>query len=134
MSQENVEVMKLAYEAFARGGLDRYMEQFADDVEFRTVEGAPDDVGPIHGKTALRAWLQDWMDTFDGFWFEAVEFIDAGEDQVVVVERFGGRAKLSGIEAEQTEAVVSTIRDGKIARYREFITRAEALEAAGLSE
>jgi len=134
MSQENVEVMKLAYEAFACGGLDRYMEQFADDVEYRAVEGAPDDVGPIHGKTALRAWLQDWMDTFDGFWFKAVEFIDAGEDQVVVVERFGGRAKLSGIEAEQTEAVVSTIRDGKIARYREFITRAEALEAVGLRE
>ena len=134
MSQENVEVMKLAYEAFACGGLDRYMEQFADDVEYRAVEGAPDDVGPIHGKTALRAWLQDWMDTFDGFWFKAVEFIDASEDQVVVVERFGGRAKLSGIEAEQTEAVVSTIRDGKIARYREFITRAEALEAVGLRE
>ena len=134
MSQENVEVMKLAYEAFARGGLDRYMEQFADDVEFRAPEGAPDDVGPIHGKTALRAWLQDWIDTFEGFWFEAVEFIDAGEDQVVVVERFGGRAKLSGIETEQTEAVVSTIRDGKIAHYREFITRDEALEAAGLRE
>jgi ketosteroid isomerase-like protein len=63
-----------------------------------------------------------------------VEFIDAGEDQVVVVERFGGRAKISGIETEQTEALVSTIRDGKIARCREFMTRDEALEAVGLSE
>ena len=63
-----------------------------------------------------------------------MEFIDAGEDQVVVVERFGGRAKISGVETEQTEAVVSTIRDGKIARCREFMTRDEALDAAGLSE
>ena len=35
MSQENVEIVKAAYEAFARGGLDRYMEHFTDDVEYR---------------------------------------------------------------------------------------------------
>ena len=82
------------------------MEHFTDDVDYRTVEGAPDDSGPIHGKDAVRAWLQDWIDTFDEFWFEPVELIDAGEDTVVAVERFGGRAKLSGIETDQTEAVV----------------------------
>ncbi len=134
MSQENVKIVKANFEAFASRGLDGWMEQFADDVEYRAPEGSLDDVGPIHGKTALRAWLQQWIDTFEGFWFEAVEFIDAGEGQVVVVERFGGRAKISGIETEQTQAVVSTIRDGKIARCREFMTRREALEAAGLSE
>ena len=80
MSEENVEIVKAAYEAFARGGLDRYMEHFADDVDYRAVEGAPDDRGPIHGKDALRAWLQDWIDMFDGFWMELVELIDAGGD------------------------------------------------------
>jgi ketosteroid isomerase-like protein len=134
MSQENVEVVKLAYEAFARGGLDRYMEHFTDDVDYRAVVGAIDDIGPIHGKDAVRAWLQDWIDTFDVFWFEAIELIDAGEDTVVVVERYGGRAKLSGVETDQTEAVVLTIRDGKLARCREYATRDEALEAAGLEE
>ena len=89
-----------------------------------TVEGAPDDSGPIHGKDAVRAWLQDWIDTFDEFWFEPVELIDAGEDTVVAVERFGGRAKLSGIEIDQTEAVVYSIRGGKLARCREYPNRA----------
>ena len=28
MSQENVEIVEASYEAFARGGLDRYMEHF----------------------------------------------------------------------------------------------------------
>jgi ketosteroid isomerase-like protein len=134
MSQENVEIVKANYEAFASRGLDGWMEDFADDVEYRAPEGSLDDVGLIHGKAALRAWLQQWLDTFEEFWFEAVEFIDAGEDQVVVVERFGGRAKISGVETEQTEALVSTIRDGKIARCREYATRAEALAAVGLSE
>jgi ketosteroid isomerase-like protein len=134
MSQENVEVVKLAYEAFVRGGLDGYMAHFTDDVDYRAVVGAIDDIGPIHGKDAVRAWLQDWIDTFDEFWFEAIELIDAGEDTVVVVERYGGRAKLSGVETDQTEAVVLTIRDGKIARGREYPGRQQALEAAGLSE
>ena len=134
MSQENVEVVKVAYEAFARGGLDRWIDHFTDDVEWRAIEGDIDDVGPIHGKDALRAWLQDWIDTFEGFWMEPLELIDAGRDTVVVVERYGGRAKLSGVETDQTEAEVFTIRDGQITRLRMFQERAEALEAAGLGE
>jgi ketosteroid isomerase-like protein len=53
---------------------------------------------------------------------------------VVAVLRYGGRAKLSGIETDETFGVVFTIRDGKIARGREYATRDQALEAAGLSE
>ena len=131
MSQENVEVVKVAYEAFARGGLDRYMEHFTDDVVYWAVEGAPDEPGPIHGKDALRAWLQDWIDMFDGYWMEPVELIDAGGDTVVAVERFGGRAKLSGVETDQIIGDVITIRNGKIARGHEYPTREQALEAAG---
>ena len=62
--QENVEVVKVAYEAFARGGLDRYMEHFTDDVVCWAVEGAPDE--PIHGKDAVRAWVEDWIDMSTG--------------------------------------------------------------------
>ena len=134
MSQENVDVVRRAYEALAHGGLDRFIEHLTDDVEYRTIEGDPDDIGPIRGKDAVRAWLQDWAHTFDEFWFEPIELIDAGKDTVVVVERYGGRAKLSGVETDQTVGVVLTIRDGKIARGREYPGRQQALEAAGLAE
>ena len=135
MSQANVKIVKVAYEAFATGGLDRWVEQFAEDVEYRAVEGAPDDVGPIHGREALRAYFQDWIDTFDEFWFEAIELIDAGGDTVVAVERYGGRAKLSGIETDQTEAELFTIRDGKIARCREYgtATKSRSRRAVGVA-
>jgi ketosteroid isomerase-like protein len=134
MSQENVEVMKAAYEAFARGGLDRFIEHWTDDLDHRAIEGALDDRGPIHGKAAMQAHFQDWIDTFDELTMEPVELIDAGEDAVVAVLRFGGRAKLSGLKTDSTFATVFTIRDGRIARGREYATRDEALEAAGLSE
>ncbi|MGC1850905.1 MAG: nuclear transport factor 2 family protein, partial [Solirubrobacterales bacterium] len=78
MSQENVEIVKAAYEALAREGLDRFIEHFTDDVEYRVLVGALDgDLDPLHGRDAVRAWLQDWIDMFDGFWQQLVELIDA---------------------------------------------------------
>jgi ketosteroid isomerase-like protein len=125
MTQQNVEVVRASYEAFARGGLDRYLEYFTDDIDYRA-----DDTGPIRGKDALRAFFQDWIATFDGFSMEPVELIDAGEDTVVAVERFAGCAKLSGVDTDQTAGEVFTLRNGKIARGREYLTRELALEAA----
>jgi ketosteroid isomerase-like protein len=135
MSQENVEIVRDAVVAFNRGDLDAFLDEYwADDIDWRAVEGALDDRGPIHGKDELRAYWQDWIDTFDQFKVEPVEVIDAGPDQVVAVIRNSGRAKLSGVEADLTFAVVYTLRDGKVARGREYWTREEALEAAGLRE
>jgi ketosteroid isomerase-like protein len=132
MSGENVQIIIDAAAAFNRGD-DAWLEYWADGIDYRAVEGAPDDPGPIHGKAGMRA-LQDWIDTFDQFKVEPLEVIDAGQGQVVAVFRNSGRAKLSGVEADLTFAVVYTVRDGKIARGREYVTRAKALEAEGLRE
>ena len=134
MSQENVEVVRLAADAMTQRGLDAFAEYCTDDIDHRPVEGALDDRGPIHGKAEMRAYLQDWFDTFDDLRAEPVELIDAGEDQVVAVLRLMGRAKLSGVETDLTYACVYTIREGKIARGREYWTKEQALEAAGLRE
>jgi ketosteroid isomerase-like protein len=133
MSQENVEIVRLAIDAMTRGGLDAFAECWTDDIDYRAIEGALDDRGPIHGKAGMRAHLQDWYDTFDDLRAELVELIDVGEDQVVAVLRFSGRAKLSGVETDLIYAALYTIRDGKIARGREYWTKEQALEAAGLS-
>jgi len=65
---------------------------------------------------------------------EPVEQIDARDDKIIAVFRVSGRAKLSGVETDLTYAALYTFRDGKIAQGREYWTRDEALEAAGLSE
>jgi ketosteroid isomerase-like protein len=134
MSQENVKTVLDATAAFNRGDLDTWSEYWTDDIDHRAMEGAIDDRGPIHGKDALRAYVQDWLDTFDDFRFEPVELIDAGEDKVIAVMRIRGRAKLSGVETDLTYAALYTIRDAQIARGREYAARDEALEAAGLRE
>ena len=134
MSEENVEIVRKSIEVFNRDGLDASLEYSTDDIEHRAVEGAVDDRGPMRGKEAVRAYIQDWLDTFDDFKTEPVELIAVGDDQVVAVVRLSGRAKASGIETDLTFAVLYTVRDGKLARGREYETREEALEAAGLSE
>jgi ketosteroid isomerase-like protein len=134
MSSENADAVGAAYRSFADQGLERFIEHWTDDLDHRSIEGAPDDRGPIHGKAAMRAYVQDWIDTFDEFRIQPVELIDVGDDRVVAVLRYGGRAKLSGIELDDTFGVVFEIRDGKIAWGREYSTRAEALEAAGVRE
>jgi ketosteroid isomerase-like protein len=131
---ENVEIVREAAAAFNRGDLDAWWEYWAEDIDYRAVEGAPDDHGPIQGKEAMREYVQDWLDTFDDFRYEPVEITDAGKDMVIVLLRISGRAKLSGVETELNFATLFTSRDGKIVRGREYWTRDEALEAAGLSE
>ena len=133
MSEENVAAVQAALK-FARDGLDGLDEFWTDDIDHRAGEDLLDDCGPIHGKAEMRAYLQDWFDTFDDFRAEAAELIDAGEDQVVAVLRIMGRAKLSGVETDLTYAALYTFRDGKIAQGREYLSKTEALEAAGLSE
>lgn len=76
--------------------------------------------------------LLETTEAFNRIMFEPVELIDAGEDKVIAVTRISGRAKLSGVETDLTFAVLYTIREGKIARGREYMARDEALEAAGL--
>jgi ketosteroid isomerase-like protein len=136
MSQENVKItlIEAAYEALAEGGLDRFLEFWTEDLDHRAIEGALDDRGPLHGRDAMRAYVQDWMDTFDGLEIRPIELIDGGGNTVAAVLRVGGRAKLSGLATDSTFGVVFWIRDGKIARGRDYATREQALEAAGLSE
>jgi ketosteroid isomerase-like protein len=56
MSQENVEIVRVAYDAFAREGLDRFMEHFTDDVDYGVLAGADDLIhGSIQGKDGVRA-------------------------------------------------------------------------------
>jgi ketosteroid isomerase-like protein len=71
---------------------------------------------------------------FDDFRAEAVDLIEAGEDKVIVVVRISGRAKLSGVETDLTYAELWKFRDGKVAWGRQYWTRDQALEAAGLRE
>ena len=86
----------------------------------------------MHGREAMRRYIQDWVDMFDDITNVPEELLDLGDDRVLAVQHVTGRAKGSGIETELRYAVVYTLRDGKIVRAREYIDRQQAVEAAGV--
>lgn len=134
MSQENVEVVRRALQAYAEEGLDAMAEFWDPDIDWRAAEGAIDDFGEMHGKAAVRSYLQDWVDMFDDLNLVAEELRDVGDDRVFAILRLTGRAKISGTDTDLRYAVVYTIGDGKVVRGREYLNPDEGLEAVGLSE
>ena len=106
------------------------MEFFHEDVEYLPFEESV----AIHGLDAVRLYFEGWLDTWDSFQAEPTEFLARGDHVVVVGEAFKGRGKESGVEVTMQSWSVSLLRDDQIVRRDEFQDRAEALEAAGLSE
>jgi ketosteroid isomerase-like protein len=135
MSKENVEVVKSAYETWHLEGLEAFTEYWGEHARWRSIVGAPDDRGPIHGRAAVRVYIEDWVDTFAEFRVEVVELIDVDEETVVAALRYGGRTKQGDVELPGTPfAAIFVVRDGQIVGGGEYETLGQALEAAGLSE
>jgi ketosteroid isomerase-like protein len=128
-------VIESAYAAWNEQGLDAFLEYWAKDVRWRSIEGAPDDRGPMHRRDAFRAYLEDWIETFEGFRVEPLELTEVAEDQVVAMMRYGGRARQSGVHVPGSiYAAVFVVRDGLIVDGGEYETRAQAEQAAALWE
>jgi ketosteroid isomerase-like protein len=142
MSQENVENARRAYaavnEAYQAGDIDVFRptaeELWDPDIVLVTAGVLPDSEITAHGVDALLRFMGRQMLAFEerSTWIEPLEFIDAG-DYLIVPYRFGGRARHTGIEVEFSFAHVFTIRGAMTVRVEAHPTKAEALEAVGLS-
>jgi ketosteroid isomerase-like protein len=107
-----------------------YEHVWSPDIDHRAMEGAPDDVGPIIGRDAMRAYIADWYEMFPDLEIVPEEIVDAGSERVLVVWQITGTAKASGVPTDLRYAGVYTIRADKIVRGREYMTKDEALAAA----
>src|SRR5829696_1400397 len=130
MSQEHVDALRSAYEQFARGDFSAYSE-LPDDFELVLAPEMPD-AGSYRGDAARR-WLKSWVESFERLTIEAIEFIDAG-DRVMIELLQRGQLAGSDEAVELSSWAVLTARDGTAVRSQLFLTRAEAVEAAGLRE
>jgi ketosteroid isomerase-like protein len=134
MSHESTEVVRRQFEAFGRGGLEAAAEFWHPEIDWRAVEGAADDVGVMRGAEALRRYYTHWTEAFDELHAEVEEVVFESADRCAVVVRNSGRPRGSSALAQGRYYVVCTVRDGLIASGREYETRDEALEAAGLGQ
>jgi ketosteroid isomerase-like protein len=133
MSQENVEVVRAAYEAWNRGDLDAALRSTRDDVEFVQDSRIPGAVNLV-GRPAVRAWLDSFQETWE--WFriapERIEAVD--DDRVLVVAKISAKGRMSGAEVEQRIGHVLTIHAGQMVQWHSYAESGDALEAVGLAE
>ena len=134
MSRENVEVVKRGVEAFRRGQIDAFLEELSEDVVFDYSNVR----GPYRGVYVGREGAREILEAFRGAWESitplSTEYIEVG-DKIVLALRARFRGQGSGIEVEGGGmGAVVTLRNGSIVRYQQCQNKAEALEAAGLSE
>jgi ketosteroid isomerase-like protein len=135
MSQDNLDLVRRAYEAWNRGDLEGTFDLFDPEVEVSAPRGFPE-AGTYRGRAAVRQWMEEQLlPAFEQVRVEPERFLDAGE-QVVVFVRYFGRGKASGAEVRGSivDAHVVTVRGGKVQTLQMYQGTEEALEAAGLSE
>ena len=131
MSQENVEIVRAAIDAYNREDWDAWLESMASDFELDMSRA----VGPVSGVLSLDQ-VRQGLEDFAGYWeslrIEPHEFIEAG-DRLVVPWTVHVRGR-DGIEVVSSPTFVWTIRDGTIERVALYQERQDALEDLGLSE
>ena len=85
------------------------------------------------GRDAVIQASRRYWGTWKDHRMDIEEVLDAGQS-VVVIFREQARGKTSGVPVAQQHTQLWTFRAGRIIRWESFRARAEALEAAGLSE
>jgi ketosteroid isomerase-like protein len=133
MSQEHVQTLRAFYEAFNRDDFDDALRHMHPEVEIYPAVGGELDFLPLYrGRDGLRQW---WERIHEGFEVTVTieEALEAAEDRVLQVELWCPHGR-QGIDTEIEVSDLYTFRDGLVSRVDGFRDRAEALEAAGLSE
>jgi ketosteroid isomerase-like protein len=132
MSQENVESARALWTGLERG--DVRLDLCDEQVELRTAAEIPV-ADEYRGHDGVRQWVTDVWEVFSEFHNEVEEVIDSEDDgTVVTVVRTNGLMRYTGLEVKLRWAVAWTFTGGKAVRVEGYLSKAEALEAAGLSE
>ena len=106
---------------------------FAEDFEIEFISEQPLGPGPVNrrGVKGLAEGWANWLEPYESYLLTPEEFLDAGEEVVVLVH-VRARTKRDGVEVEHSPAALFQVRDGKVRRTRFFLERELALEVAGL--
>jgi ketosteroid isomerase-like protein len=137
MSQENVEVVRRFIAALPRaqssGDWQPVLPELDPDVEIVDLDISLD-TGRYRGPDSVREWIGVWMESWESWTLEDIEVRPVGEDRAIGLFLVRAKGKASGIELARRDAMVCTLRAGKIAAITYYNDQRQALEAAGLRE
>jgi ketosteroid isomerase-like protein len=133
MSEENVSLVREAFEAFLKQDQEKAAQLLHPEVEFRGTIGGLQEGQVAYGQSEIdETFESEDLEAWEERRLEPEGFLDAGDEVVVLLHEYR-RGRGSGIELETKTAVVVSVSGGRVIRIQGYLDRDAALEAAGLS-
>ena len=131
MSRENVDAVLRGNEAFNRGDDEGFASIAHPEVQWESgLIGTP----TYHGREGIRQLMRDVRAAWIDMQAEIIgDPIDLGE-WIVWECRLRAKGRMTGAAVEGSQFFAVKFRDGQVVQGGAFSTKAEALEAAGVSE
>jgi ketosteroid isomerase-like protein len=133
MSQENVEIIRRAYLAFADGRINDVAEGLDANVEMSGAVGGLEEGEVTRGRDAVVRKLLPDSSVWAERRYEVQRFVEA-DDRVVALVHEHRRGRGSGVEIGADIALIYSFKDRKVCRIEPYMSQSEALEVAGLSD
>jgi ketosteroid isomerase-like protein len=136
VSQENVEIVRTAFDGVADRSLDETAETFWHPEITYVEDPRWPGASTYRGRDAVLRCFKGYTNSLgreEDFVVTVERVFDTGARQVPLV-RFQSRASASGLPHEHLWAFVVEVEDGRLMYLRAYYEPAEALEAVGLPE
>jgi len=132
MSQENVEVVRRAFDAFNARDVDQLVSMSAEDCEWRPFRAQLEGI-VYRGHEGVRQFLSDIDEDWEAFRIDPVEF-HVRRERVAVVGRVSARGRGSSPEIDSIAGFVHELDQGRIRRVTSHSDAEAALEAVRLRD
>jgi ketosteroid isomerase-like protein len=135
VSEENVDAARRMHEAFNRTfseGTADLFEALHPEAEWIPITAVLDGTS-YRGESAIRRWMDDMKHQWEFYETRPEEFLDLGDDRVLVLGTWQAQGRGSGVELNSQQAAwLIRVAAGKVIRMQTFTDRLKAFEAAGL--
>jgi ketosteroid isomerase-like protein len=131
---ENLDLVRSIFADWERGDYSR-AEWAHPEIDYALVDGPTP--GTSTGLAGMAEVWRDLLSAWEDLNVEAQEYRELDDERVLVLSRYSGRGKTSGLELGQMGAKAATlfhIRDGKVTRFVGYWDRERALADLGLKE
>jgi ketosteroid isomerase-like protein len=133
MSEENVGLVRQAYEAWNRGDLEWLLNHITPASEFRTARAFPDVEAAYRGQEGFTQFWNAIREPWETFLIEVERLEPVSDDRVLALFWFHGLGR-QGVEVTSKFAQLFTLAEGMVKQQVGFGDCDQALEAVGLPE
>ena len=133
MSQQNVELVRRGYEAFAEGDIESALAMLHPGIQIEDHDRSLETPTTYEGRDGFLTLFAAVNEGFSDVRYIAEDVTEV-DDQVLVQVHRTGRGEASGAKVDERQFHVWDVVAGRAVRFRVYLDHDQALEAVGLRE